>query len=217
MGGVFLPPTEQEGRVQLDYRHAYLATGLADKRLRVAWPVSAQGIVTVAYTHHGDPDWHEQTAAAGYTMRVCSWLRVGVEASYLHLGTSDTRYRPQQWVGATAMLLASTSRTTSINLLAGTRPWDSQHPYRLHLQAAYRPIPQLLTVIEAESEDQARLRVGMEYLYERVCYVRTGFSTAPMAFTFGLGARHRCCSIDLAVEVHSSLGVTPQTSLTLWF
>lgn len=216
MGGVFLPPAEQTRAVQLDYRHGYLATGMADKRLRVAWPIGI-GSVTASYTHHGNLDWHEQGAAAGYLLRATSWMRVGVEAQYLHLGTSDGHYQPQQWLGATAMILAEPGRNTGLNLLAGTRPWDKKHPYRIHLQATYRPLPQLLTVVEAEREERTRLRMGLEYLYEQVCYVRTGFSTAPVTFTFGLGTRQRHYSIDLAVEVHSSLGITPQTSLALWF
>lgn len=115
------------------------------------------------------------------------------------------------------MLLAKVGNRTSVNLLAGTRPWDRVHPYRVHLQATYRPLPQLLTIVEAESEDRTRLRIGMEYRYENLCFVRTGFSTSPIAFTFGLGTRQRRYAIDLAVEAHSALGITPQTSLTLWF
>ena len=32
----------------------------------------------------------------------------------------------------------------------------------------------------------------------------------------GLGLRQQRYSIDLAVEVHNTLGITPQTTLVLW-
>ena len=216
MGGAVIYPLE-ERQVGLDYRQGFLLAGMADKSLRLVWPTAQRGAVVADYLHHGNPDYHEQQLLAGYALRATPWLQVGVAARYLHLGTSDGHYATRQWVAASAMLQASLGGSTTLMLSGGSRPWDMARPYRLHLQAQYRPLPQLLTVVEGESEDCMRLRLGMEYCYRQQFYLRTGMATQPMLFTFGLGFRQPHYAIDLAVEVHNTLGLTPHTSLILWF
>lgn len=155
--------------------------------------------------------------AVGYALRVTEWLYIGTAARYLNIGTSDVRYNPQQWLGATVFLDARLGDHTSLSLAAGTRPWDARHPYLLHLTASYRPLPQLITVVEAESEERIRMRFGTEYTYRENYFLRTGFSTHPIVLTFGLGLRYQHYIIDLAVEAHNTLGITPLTSITLCF
>lgn len=203
--------------VGLDYRQGFLMAGMADKSLRLVWPTAQRGAVVADYQHHGNLDYHEQQVEAGYALRATEWLQVGVAARYLHLGTSDGHYPAQQWVAAAALLQATVGDNTVLTLSGGSRPWDAVRPYRLHVQAQYRPLPQLLTVIEGESEERARLRLGLEYCYHEQFFLRTGLATHPMLFTFGLGFRQTHYAIDLAVEVHNALGLTPHTSLTLWF
>lgn len=215
MGGVFLPDYSQRS-VGIDYRHGYLATGMADKSLRVVWPTAEAGTVTASYLHHGNLDYHEQQLEAGYTLRVTEWMHAAVSARYLHLGTSDGHYPSQRWLGATAMLYGHFG-TTQVVLMARTRPWDSTQRFGLHLTAAYQASPLLLTAVEVESEERMRVRMGMEYCYEQRWFMRAGMATNPMTFTFGLGLKPKNYAIDLGVEVHSTLGLTPHTSLTLWF
>ena len=216
MGGALIYDLE-ERCVGLDYRQGFLMAGMADKSLRMVWPTGKTGAVLANYLHHGYSDYHEQQATAGYAIRATEWLHVGVAARYLHLGTSDGHYPAQQWLAASALLQASLGSHTVLMLTAGNRPWDSVRPYRLHVQAQYRPLPHLLTVVEAESEEQERLRMGMEYGYREQFFLRTGLATRPLLLTFGLGFRQPHYTIDLAVEVHNALGLTPHTSLTLWF
>ena len=216
MGGSLIYDLE-ERCVGVDYRQGFLMAGMADKSLRLVWPTGRTGAVVAHYQHHGNADYHEQQATAGYAIRAAQWLWVGVAARYLHLGTSDGHYPAQQWLAASALLQASLGSHTTLMLTAGSRPWDSVRPYRLHTQALYRPLPQLLTVVEAESEEQTRLRLGMEYCYREQFFLRTGLATRPLLFTFGLGFRQPHYAIDLTVEVHNALGLTPHTSLTLWF
>lgn len=202
------------GQVAVDWRRGYRLAALADKTLRLQVPVGA-GTAMAAYSHRGTVDYHEQQALAAYVLPLTSVLRAGVAARWLQRGTGDAHYEQRQWLAPSALLQASWQATT-LTLLAGTRPWDDNRPWRMHLQAAYRPLPQLLTVAELECEERTRLRLGMEYSYD--CWqLRGGLATQPVVLTFGLGMRRHNFSIDLAVEVHDALGITPQTSLALWF
>ena len=215
MGGLFLPQGDR-CQAAVTYRYGFLTSALADKGLQALWPTKRFGTVAAAYHHFGNTDYHEQQLGAAYLLRATEWLHVGVAARYLHVGTADAHYRPQQWLGADVLLQATPGGNTTLAALAGTRPWDPQQPWRMLAVVAYRPLPQLLTAVGAEREEQLRMRMGLEYCYHECCFVRTGFATNPMVFTFGLGLRQQRYSIDLAVEVHNTLGITPQTTLVLW-
>lgn len=216
MGGCFLPSI-CEPNVAVSYRQGFMLTAMADKGLTAVLPTKRTGVAAVSYLHHGNTDYFEQQASVGYGIGILSWLMVGVEARYLNLGTSDAHYRPQHWLSAAARVRMTVGKRTLLSLSAGTRPWDDSHPYSLHLQMSHAPVKGLLAVVEGESEDKARLRLGIEYCMDEGISFRAGASSAPLAVTFGLGFRHRRFSIDLAAESHRSLGITPHTSLVLWF
>lgn len=215
MGGVFLPDTSRH--VAIDYCQAFLLSGMADKRLEAVLPFRRYGIVGVSYNHHGNADYHEQQLALGYGIRATEWLRVGVAGRWMHLGVADAFYEPQQWLGADVIAALWPDRHTAVLLIAGTRPWDEEHSWYARVQAVYRPLPSWLTVVSVESSDCLRLRGGMEYTYQDVLFVRAGMSTNPMVFTCGLGVKEGALGLDLAVEVHRVLGITPSCSLRLWF
>ena len=214
-GGCLVDDTDKRS-VSIDYRQGFAIAGMADKRLTMLWPTGKAGLAAATYMHHGNLDYHEQQATAGYALRPLEWLLVGVGGTWLNIGTSDPHYTPQHWLAATALVQASMAHT-KLSLLAGTRPWDASHPFRLHLQAQYAASTRLLTVVEMEMEECARLRMGMEYDYENRVQVRAGVATAPLVATFGIGFRHSMFRIDLGAEIHQTLGITPHTTLTLCF
>lgn len=215
MGGCIMLDADQRS-ANVSYRQAFALAGMADKRLTLLWPTGKVGLAVATYLHHGNTDYHEQQASLGYALRPMDWLLVGVGGTWMNIGTSDPHYIPQHWLAATAFLQASMARTR-LSLLTGSRPWDTRYPYRLHLQVQYTPLSNMLTVVEFEFEECARLRMGMEYDYEHLLLFRAGIATAPLVATFGIGFRHSLLHIDIGAEVHHILGVTPHTTLTVCF
>lgn len=215
MGGCFMADADRRS-VDISYRQGFALAGMADKRLSLLWPTGEAGLATATYMHHGNLDYHEQQAAFGYALCPMEWLLVGVGGKWLNVGTSDPYYTPQHWLAATAYMQASLSRTR-LAMLVGTRPWDAKRLYRLHMQAQYAVRNNLLTVVELELEECARMRMGMEYDFENRLFFRAGISTAPLVATFGLGIRHHYFNIDLGAETHQTLGVTPHTSIKICF
>lgn len=213
-GSLFYQP--DAALASLGYRSGYLLTAMADKSLQLQLPFGKRGTALAAYVHHGDAAWHEQQAVAAYGMWVAEWLHVAVAARWMHRGVDDVHYRSTQWLAPSAVVRASWQHS-SLTLLAGSRPWDDAHPWRLHLQASYRPLPRWLAVVELEREECTRLRMGVEYGFDASWFLRAGLATQPLLLTFGAGGRWKNYSADLAVGVHSALGITPQTSLSLWF
>lgn len=215
MGGCLFVP-EKVRSVTLDYRQGWLLSGLADKSIAVVWPAGI-GVVSVDYLHHGNRDYNEQQVSASYRIQATEWLEVGVGARYLFAGSSDILYQPENYLAAEAVVETHWGRQTSAMLYAKHRPWDEIHPFGAHLQFMHRPVNGLLSVVEVEMEQAFRAHAGMEYCYEECYFVRAGFATNPIVATFGVGVKMKSLSIDLSTEVHSVLGISPQTSIRLWF
>lgn len=216
MGGCFMIDDTLRC-IAVDYRRTFMLGEMADKGLSLRWPMGRVGVIGAGYRRHGNVDYHEQAMVVGYGMKVASWLKVTVGAQYLHVGTSDAYYEPQRWLAAGAAVQASAGRWADITLMAASRPWAMKQPWRMSAQMACRPTTSLLTVVEADWEEQLRWRLGLEYSYRDLVYARAGLATNPMVATFGLGIKWQWLSVDLGTEVHRVLGITPQTTLTLWF
>lgn len=216
MGGCYLTD-DTTRRVSVDYRQAFMLAAMADKGLTLLWPTARFGTIDAAYRYHGNADYHEQEAAVGYGLRVAPWLKVAVEARYVYAGTADAYYEPRHWLAGGAAVTASLGRRVDVTVAAGSRPWAAEKPWKARLQIASRPMVSILTVVEADWEERLRWRLGMEYSYRGMVYARAGLATNPAVATFGVGVKWRGLGVDLGAEVHRALGITPQTSLTLWF
>ena len=56
------------------------------------------------------------------------------------------------------------------------------------------------------------LRFGLEYTFFDFVNARIGLSTNPMIYSFGIGIDRSSWGVDIAMMMHSTLGVTPQIS-----
>lgn len=202
--------------VAFDYRQGYAVAGMATRRVSVGWAIGNRGLTEASFSHFGDVAYHEQQLSAGYRLQVADWVEVGVEGRYLRIATDDGHYQPQQWLAASASARFKVGNRLHLSILTDSRPWDSSHPWRLHVGAAYRPVNRLLTLVELESEERLRLRFGAEYSYGRHFFFRAGFATHPFTLGGGIGVRYKIYVVDIGVETHNRLGITPQISLALW-
>lgn len=201
--------------VSLSHRQGFAVSGLSTQRLGVGWTVGAQGWVTTDYIFFGDVDYSEQQVVAGGGMRIDECLDLGVEARYCRVGTGDGYYEPERWMAMAARATVRVNSKLTLSALAGSRPWDSNRPWRMHVNAVFVPSSGLLAVVELESEERLRLRCGAEYGYREHFFFRAGMATYPITLTFGFGLQYEHYRIDLAAEAHNTLGITPQISMSL--
>ncbi|MBQ8704603.1 MAG: hypothetical protein IJ524_09560 [Bacteroidales bacterium] len=215
MGGSFFYEAGKSG-LAADYRSGYLLAALGERGVRVQVATGRRGTALAAYSHHGNAEWHEQQVLLLYGLQASPRLHAAVAARWLHRGVDDAHYESRQWLAPSLLLQAALPGVT-LTLVGGTRPWDAARPWRWHVQAAYRPSGQWTAVAEWEGEERSRLRAGVEYVYADSWMLRAGMATRPAVMSFGLGFCRGALRVDLAAEVHSLLGITPQTSLALWF
>ena len=70
---------------------------------------------------------------------------------------------------------------------------------------------------ELESNQDAKLKIGLEYKIIKQMQLRTGFSTNPSQNTFGIGYTLNNIQFDIAVKRHQILGYSPQFSVSSSF
>lgn len=215
LGGCHVPDTAMR-RIGIGYRQGYAMAGMATRMLDAAWNLGDRGRVEAEYTHFGDRIYHEQQASAGYSMRLTDWLSTGIRGRYLRMATDDAHYEARQWLAAEATIQATVGEQLMLYAGGGSRPWDETKPWQARIGVAYRAVEGMTTLLELDSDEQFRLRAGAEYCYRRHYFIRAGLATRPITLTFGLGARLGIYGIDLAIEHHEYLGLTPQISLSLW-
>lgn len=214
MGGVHPNDTAMR-RIAIGYRQGYGLAAMATRTVDATWNLGRHGRVEASFSHFGDRIYHEQQAAAGYSMKINQWLQAGIRGRYLRMATNETHYEAQQWLSAEASLQAAVGERLTLYVAGGSRQWDEARPWMGRIGLAFRAVEGLTTVAELDSEERMRVRLGAEYCYLRHYFARMGLATNPMTITFGLGARLGIYGIDLALEHHEYLGLTPQISLSI--
>lgn len=79
----------------------------------------------------------------------------------------------------------------------------------LHLGFCYTPSDKVKFCAETEKHlsEQARFKVGLEYLAAKNFAFRAGFQSAPSMPTFGVGYLSKTVRLDISAALHPNLGV----------
>lgn len=215
MGGCYVASMDSSVCVDVGWRQSFAMRGMATRTIALGAPLGARGRALLLYSGFGDVDYHEQQVSAGYLLAVAPWLNIMVYGLYSGIGTSDAQYWGGQiWLDAGGGITLGGDRVWGY-AVAGSRSWSDTRAWMLRGGMAYRHTEHVISAVGFSIEERLRLRCGMEYSYNRCAFVRAGLCSNPLTLTFGVGYRQRHYHIDLATEVHSFLGLSPQISLGL--
>ena len=67
--------------------------------------------------------------------------------------------------------------------------------------------------IEKVTAQNANIKAGLEYKILEKTYVRMGFMSDPVTFTFGFGLKIKKLKFDMASSYHQVLGFSPKVSM----
>lgn len=214
MGGCYIEPTDSTVCVDIGWRQGFSLRGMATRTLGLGAPLGVRGRAGLLYCGFGDVNYHEQQLAAGYTLMVAPWLKVVVYGLYSGIGTSDAHYEVQHWLDAGGGLTVKGGRLYGY-AVAGSRSWSDKQSWKFCGGMAYSHTEHITSAVGFSVEERLRLRCGMEYVHDGCAFVRAGVCSNPLTLTFGVGYRQQHYHIDLATEVHSTLGLSPLISLGL--
>ncbi len=212
------------------YQRHFLSEDLAHQGLAFAIPVG-KGTFGVGADRFGYDLYNETRASLAYAMRFGDGLRAAVQLDYLgvQLGNNygstsaftaelgvQAKLTDELWLGAHVYNpnRAKLDATTESNVTL-----DERVPTLLRAGFGWIASSKLTVTAEVEKDidRDERFRFGVEYIPNKVLYLRTGISTAAVQGHFGVGFRLKQLDIDLAVALRSQLGPTPMLNLNYRF
>jgi hypothetical protein len=220
----------EQATAGLFYQKHFLSEELSSQALALVLPLG-KGRLGIGADRYGYSMYTETRASLTYAMPFGEGLRAGIQMDYLGIRLGDNygstgtvvaelgmqaRITEALWIGA--HLYNPTRASIGTNSEGGVTV-DERVPTLLRAGLTYTVSTKLLMTVEAEKDIDLpeRFRVGIEYNPNKVLYLRTGVSTAPVGSHFGVGFRLAQVDIDLAVAVRSQLGPTPMLNLNYRF
>ncbi len=213
-------PAQQQTALTIAFNQPYTASEFATSHIGLALPLKT-GTTAASITHYGNATYHEEQLTCSYALPLNKHLFTGISLVYLHAGTDDGYYEPQNLLSFSLALFYQPSEALSIGFRAynpaAVRLSSSSvihTPALFNLGIGYQLSDELLAVAEVEKNlyHNASLRMGVEYSFRQIFAARIGFVTEPLSYTFGLGVLHNGLSVNLAGAVHPVLGLTPLLS-----
>jgi hypothetical protein len=85
--------------------------------------------------------------------------------------------------------------------------------FKLGLSFQYSPALFIHAECEKDLYLSPCLKIGLEYIYRNIFFVRGGIRIFPASYSFGAGLRHNRLLFEFSSAYHQYLGFTPQVSL----
>lgn len=207
--------------VGIGLQQNFLTEGLSHKNILVTYQTKHSGGMGLDYHHFGNEGYFEQKLSFAYGLATGKRMALGITLDYLHSGTEDAHYTPQQMLtfGVGTMFLPShrikigvaAYNPTSVKLHTEE---PSRVPARLKAGIGYQLCDELEGHIEIEQRMTIRTisRIGLEYNYHKKLFARVGFCSYPSTWTFGIGYKATHYGVDMGMQTHMQLGISSQIS-----
>lgn len=191
-----------------------------NKGLAVSAPVPG-GVMALSGSYYGDASYSEQRYNVAFSKKLLNGFWSGITLDYCRLAQGGG-------YGSAGAFTFSVGLLTRLNeqIYLGTYIFNplkskaggqvaAEIPAIMRLGMAYVFSPELRAVAEVEkvSNQKAGLSVGAEYLAFHVLYLRAGVNTYPGSWSFGMGLLWNRLRLDLATEMHPTLGLCPQAGI----
>ena len=177
--------------------------------------------LSVAYT--GFELYNESKIGLAFAKKLSDDFNVGIQVDYLGIyvdGGTNNHNNFTFEIGAQKRLMRELTLGAHIfNPIGVKLNEDENIPsiFKLGLRYDANDKVAIFTEGELESEQNAKLKLGLEYKIIKQLQLRAGFSTNPAQNTFGLGYTLNNIQLDVAVKRHQLLGYSPQFSVSSAF
>ncbi|HIG32716.1 MAG TPA: hypothetical protein EYQ09_04675 [Flavobacteriales bacterium] len=177
--------------------------------------------LNVAYT--GFDLYNESKIGLAFAKKLSDDFNVGIQVDYLGVyadGATDNHNNFTFEIGAQKRLMRELTLGAHIfNPIGVKLNEDENIPsiFKLGFRYDANEKVAIFTEGELESEQNAKLKLGLEYKIIKQLQLRAGFSANPPQNTFGLGYTLNNIQLDVAVKRHQLLGYSPQFSVSSAF
>jgi hypothetical protein len=203
------------------YESKFLLNELSVKGGAIAYPTKS-GTFGVSIMSFGYSLYSEGKYGLAYGRKLGENVSAGVQVNYLTTRIAND-YGNASALSVEAGVQARLSKKLAIGMhlynpnRAKITDYNNEKiPTVMRLGLDYKFSNKVFTTVEAQKDidHPAQLKVGIEYHIVEQLYLRAGISSNPFLNTFGFGLKLQKFQVDFATSIHSTLGFTPQMSLT---
>lgn len=181
------------------------------------------GSFAIAYSNYGFELYKENSFFVSYSTNISKNIFLGTTFSYRNLsiknyGSDNTL---TILLGGIAYLTPDLRFGFAIDNITHSSFGNSENqiPMIFDLGLSYSLLSKLVinAAIEKEIDNNASLRVGIDYEIIKYLNLRIGAMNEPSSFSAGIGVNYSLFEIDYAVFNHQDLGFTHQFGISLQF
>ncbi len=186
---------------------------------------AAPGTIGVTYSYFGYSKYHENKIGVAFGRMLGKNISAGVQLNYLNVFIAD-QYGNQGNLTVEGGIMAQPVK----NLFLGAHVFnptraqvssdtDEDIPTIFRFGMGFRFANTIFLAVETEKDldNPAVFKTGIEFELVDNLTLRTGFSTKPTLYTFGLGYHYKGIKANLAFTRHQQLGFTPHFSILYIF
>lgn len=221
MGGVAGIAKMDRPTVGLAFQNNFLMSELSYKSVAFAIPVTQNGTIGTSYTHFGNSNYNEQRVNLMYAQKFGHMFALGAEFDYLHSGVSDATFESANlFTFGVGLQFYPTSTLTIGAHIFNPISMHYQTDVKMDVPAlfragvAYKFIKNATATMDfvKDMNHKSDLRFGLEYTFFDFVNARIGIATKPFMYSFGVGIDREKWGVDIAMQMHTILGITPQIS-----
>ena len=214
----------QSPAVGIYFTNAYFLEQLSTKSIAASVPFKS-GAFGVTANYFGYAYYNEINTGLSYAQRFGKSFAAAVQLDYLHLGQGG--YADLKNGNAVTFELSLMGAITK-NFSVGAHvfnPVNVKYNDYATIPACYRlglgwsPVKDVLVAaeIEMQSREKENIKCGIEYTPLKIISLRTGFSSSPQLWDFGVGLHFKDFTIDLTPTWNMTLGWSTHVSLSYQF
>lgn len=207
--------------IGLGIENTFLLKELSTRFTACAIPVNS-GVFGVNISYTGFELYNESKIGLAFAKKLSDNFNLGVQLDYLGIYAEESTNNINKFtfeIGVQKRLTKNLSLGAHIYnpKLSHNEIKTTSSIFKLGLSYNVNQKVLAFTEVELESEEDAKLKIAIEYKIIPQMQLRTGFYTNPNQNTFGIGYNLDKIQFDIAIKKHHILGYSPLFSISSAF
>jgi len=205
----------------ISYENQFLLSELSNKTAIITAPVT-NGSFGLSVNQFGYSSFNENRIGLSYGQRLGKNISMGIQLNYISTQLGDG-YGNTIAISGNIGLLANINKELSLSAMV-INPnkaklaefTDERYPtlFKLGLKYDFSKKVSAFTEVAKDIDFEANVRIAIEYKALDKLHFRAGYATSPALSSFGFGLNLDRFKLDFASGFDSSLGFSPQVSLS---
>lgn len=215
---------EQSG-AGLYYENRFILPETGSYGLNFAYSAKKVGVFGLAVSRFGYKLFNRNAVGIRYARNFGPYISAGVGVNYHYIFIGNG-YGNASAVSAELGILGRVNKELSVSFhlvnpvrMNITRYQNEKLPMIIRFGISYNWVSKVLTSLEvdADPEQKPNVKFGIEYKPVPLFLIRGGFSSRPLAGSFGFGFDYKIMKLDLSAAYHQQLGFSPQIGMSISF